>query len=78
MTKKTLNKKKVPSTKGIPPPFFIGDESMASWVEAWPASQAELTAEVRGLLAEHREARPEPIWGCGIDALALAIFHLWV
>ena len=51
---------------------------MASWVEAWPASQAELTAEVRGLLAEHREARPEPIWGCGIDALALAIFHLWV
>ncbi|CAJ1364197.1 unnamed protein product [Effrenium voratum] len=49
-----------------------------SALEAWPASQAELTAEVRGLLAEHREARPEPIWGCGIDALALAIFHLWV
>ncbi|CAJ1419592.1 unnamed protein product, partial [Effrenium voratum] len=40
-----------------------------SALEAWPASQAELTAEVRGLLAEHREARPEPIWGCGIDAL---------
>ncbi|CAJ1409922.1 unnamed protein product [Effrenium voratum] len=48
-----------------------------SALEAWPASQAELTAEVRGLLAEHREDRGRlEILGRQADSLGRQVVSL--